>query len=448
MIEKVVIMGAAGRDLHNFNVYFKDNPRYHVIAFTATQIPDIEGRVYPAELAGEGYPDGIPIHPEEDLIELIRNHRVDLVAFSYSDVPHVEVMHKASMVMAEGADFVLLGATYTMLRSTKPVVAVCAVRTGCGKSQTTRKVCDILTGMQKKVVAVRHPMPYGDLKNQVVQRFCSVADFDENRCTIEEIEEYEPLVDKGITVYAGVDYCRILRQAEQEADVIVWDGGNNDTPFFHPDLHIVLLDPHRPGHELLYYPGETNMRMADVAIINKVDTAPLAGIEQVRRNLEKYAPRAEVLLAESPVLVSRPERIKGKRVLVVEDGPTLTHGDMAYGAGVIAARTHGASELVDPRPYALGSIKDVYDRYPNIGRVLPAVGYNKNQIRDLEATINATECDLVLFATPVNLTRMLSINKPTIRVRYEYKDHGLPRLEDVIARKMEELSKKREAGSL
>ncbi|MBN2123804.1 MAG: GTPase [Deltaproteobacteria bacterium] len=434
-VEKVVIMGAGGRDFHNFNVYFRDNPRYRIVAFTAAQIPDIEGRLYPPELSGELYPEGIPVHPEARLRDLIHEHRVDLVALCYSDIPHAEVMHKAGIAMAEGADFILIGATYTMLRSQRPVVAVCAVRTGCGKSQTTRKVCEILREQGKRVVVVRHPMPYGDLHSQIVQRFSEYEDFERHECTIEEREEYEPIVDQGMVVYAGVDYGRILDQAEKEADVIVWDGGNNDTPFYHPDIHIVLFDPHRPGHERLYYPGETNMLMADIAVINKVDTASLAGVEQVRRNIETYAPRAEVLLAESPVLVNTPERIRDKRVLVVEDGPTLTHGDMPYGAGLIAAKAYGAAELVDPRPYAVGSIEKAYLLYAHIGPVLPAMGYSRNQIEDLEKTINRADCDLVLFATPIQLTRILSIDKPTIRVRYEYRDHGAPRLEDALLRR-------------
>ena len=436
MIEKVVIMGAAGRDFHNFNVYFRDNPRYRVIAFTAAQIPSIENRFYPPELAGGLYPDGVPIHPETQLPELIREHRVDLVALSYSDIPHVEVMHKASIVMANGADFILIGATYTMLRAKKPVVAVCAVRTGCGKSQTTRKVCEILRSRGKKVVAIRHPMPYGDLRTQIVQRFSSYEDFEKHQCTIEEREEYEPLVDQGIVVYAGVDYARILEAAEKEADVIVWDGGNNDTPFYFPDAHIVLFDPHRPGHELLYYPGETNMLMADIAIINKVDTASPRNIEKVRENIVKHAPKAEIVMAESPVLVTEPDRIRGNRVLIVEDGPTLTHGEMPYGAGVIAAKTFGAKELVDPRPFSTGTIEEVYRRYPHIGPVLPAMGYSKNQIGDLEHTINRADCDLVLFATPIHLTRLVSINKPTLRVLYEYRDHGEPRLEEALLKRL------------
>ena len=437
MLEKVIIMGAAGRDFHNFNVYFKDNARYEVIAFTAAQIPTIEGRLYPVELAGRFYPKGIPIYPEGQLADLIQKHQVDLVAFSYSDVPHVEVMHKASIAMAEGADFILIGATYTMLKSQKPVVAVCAVRTGCGKSQTTRKVCTILRKLNKRVVVVRHPMPYGDLRDQVVQRFSSYDDFERHQCTIEEREEYEPLVDQGIVVYAGVDYGQILKEAEEESDVIVWDGGNNDTPFYRPDIHIVLFDPHRAGHELLYYPGETNMLMADIAIINKVDTALPAQVEEVRRNIERYAPKAKIVLAESPVLVSNPQRIKGVRVLVVEDGPTLTHGEMPFGAGIIAAKKYGAADIIDPRPYAVGTIQETYRGYPHIGPVLPAMGYSRNQIHDLERTIKSVDCDLVLFATPIQLTRVLSINKLAVRVRYEYGDHNHPLLEEALLDRLE-----------
>lgn len=436
MVEKVIIMGAAGRDFHNFNVYFKDNPRYRVIAFTAAQIPDIAGRLYPPELAGEMYPEGVPIFPEEELRNLIKEHSVDLVAFSYSDVPHVEVMHKASAVMAGGADFVLIGATYTMLRSHKPVVSVCAVRTGCGKSQTTRKVCEIIGEMGKRAVVVRHPMPYGDLRQQVVQRFSSYDDFDKHNCTIEEREEYEPLVDRGIVVYAGIDYKRILSEAEREADVIIWDGGNNDTPFFFPSVHIVLFDPHRAGHELSYYPGETNMLMADIAVINKVNTAGITQVEQVRRNIERNAPDAVVILADSKVIVNEPQRIRGKEVLVVEDGPTLTHGEMPYGAGKIAAQTFKAAGIIDPRKYATGTLRETFRRYPHIDAVLPAMGYSKEQIQELERTINAAPCDLVLFATPIHLTRLLSINKPTIRVRYEYQDRGEPLLENELMRRL------------
>jgi len=442
MVEKVIIMGAAGRDFHNFNVYFRNNPRYKVIAFTAAQIPTIDGRFYPSELAGSFYADGIPIYPEDDLADLIRDHRVDLVVFSYSDIPHIEVMHKASLVMAEGADFILIGATYTMLKSKIPIISVCAVRTGSGKSQTTRKVCSILRNLKKKVVVVRHPMPYGDLRKQIVQRFSSYDDFEKHQCTIEEREEYEPIVDQGIVVYGGIDYGQILQIAEKEADVIVWDGGNNDTPFFHPDIHIVLFDPHRAGHELLYYPSETNMLMADIAIINKVDTASPSQVEQVRDNINRYAPNAQVLLAESPVVVNKSQRIKGKRVLVVEDGPTLTHGEMPYGAGLIAAKKYNADLLVDPRPYGIGTIRETFRRYPHIGPVLPATGYSKDQIHDLERTINGVDCDLVLFATPIHLTRILNIDKPTIRVCYDYKDNGHPRLEEVLLERMEGINKK------
>jgi predicted GTPase len=432
MIERVVIMGAAGRDFHNFNVYFKDNERYRVVAFTAAQIPAIEGRIYPPELAGNLYPAGIPIYPESQLARLINLCKADLVAFSYSDIPHVEVMHKASLVMAQGADFILIGATYTMLHSKKPVVAVCAVRTGAGKSQTTRKVCEIIRGLDKRVVVVRHPMPYGDLRAQIIQRFAVYEDFERNHCTIEEREEYEPLIEQGIVVYAGVDYGRILEAAEIEADVVVWDGGNNDTPFYYPDVHIVLFDPHRTGDELAYYPGETNMRMAHIAVVNKVDSALPEDVGKVLRNIAEYAPSATVVLAESPILVSRPERIQGKRVLVVEDGPTLTHGGMSHGAGFIAANQYRAAKIVDPRPFAMGTIKKVYELYPHIGPLLPAMGYGVEQIRELEATINRTECDLVLFATPIQLTRVLSINKPAIRVRYEYRDRGEPTLEEAL----------------
>jgi predicted GTPase len=437
MVESVIIMGAAGRDFHNFNVYFRNNPRYRVIAFTAAQIPDIAGRLYPPALAGAAYPEGIPIYPEERLQDLIRTHKIDLVVFSYSDVPHEEVMHKASLVMAEGADFILSGATYSMLKSVRPVVAVCAVRTGCGKSQCTRKVCEIMRARGRRVVAVRHPMPYGDLAEQELQRFSNYADFERHRCTIEEREEYEPLVDMGVVVYAGIDYEKILRAAEAEADFIVWDGGNNDTPFFKPDLHIVLFDPHRAGHERRYYPGETNMLMADIAVINKVDSAPVDKIERVRNNIRIFAPQAQVILAESEVLVSQPSRIRGSRVLVVEDGPTLTHGEMAFGAGTIAARAFGAGEIVDPRPFARGTLQETYRRYAHIGPVVPAMGYNAHQIRDLEETVNAADCDLVLFATPMQLPLVLSLRKPAIRVRYEYRDHGEPTLEGTILARLE-----------
>lgn len=432
MVEKVIIMGAAGRDFHNFNIYFKNNPRYDVVAFTAAQIPNIENRCYPPALAGGEYPDGIPIFPEDHLVGLIRSQNIDLVAFSYSDVSHEEVMHKASTVMAAGADFILIGATYTMLKSKKPVISVCAVRTGCGKSQTTRKAAEILRKRGMQVVVVRHPMPYGNLTEQAVQRFATYPDFDKHRCTIEEREEYEPLVDMGIIVYAGIDYGAILKMAEDEADIVIWDGGNNDTPFFHPDLHIVLFDPHRAGHERRYYPGETNMIMADIAVINKVDTAPEEKVIEVKKNIQAYAPNAIVILAESTISITQPEQIAGKRVLVVEDGPTLTHGGMGYGAGYIAAKRHNALSIVDPRPFASGSIRDIYSKYPHIGPVLPAMGYNKNQIKDLSDTILGTPCDLVLFATPMHLPKILSIDKPGVRVRYEYQDHGSPTLEETL----------------
>ena len=432
MIENVIIMGAAGRDFHNFNVYFKDNPRYRVVAFTAAQIPNIEGRSYPPELAGKMYTEGIPIQAESELASLIHTNGVDLVAFSYSDVPYSEVMHKASIVMAENADFIMIGARYTMLKSDKPVIAVCAVRTGCGKSPTTRKICEFLIREGRKVVVVRHPMPYGDLQKQVVQRFSCYQDFKNNQCTIEEREEYEPLVDLGITVFAGIDYEKILRAAEKEADIIIWDGGNNDTPFFAPDVHIVLFDPYRAGHELLYYPGETNMIMADIAIINKINTAQPEKIAEVQQNIQRHAKKARIVLADSEISVSKPERIQGQRVLVVEDGPTLTHGGMDHGAGMIAARMHGAGKIIDPRPFAVGTLKKAYEIYPHIGPVLPAMGYGPAQVADLETTIHNVDCDLVLFATPIKLNRLLSIDHPALRVSYTYRDHGKPDLEDAL----------------
>jgi len=436
MRKKVIIMGAAGRDFHNFNLFFRDNPHYRVVAFTAAQIPLVHDLIYPPELAGSLYPEGIPFYPEEDLEVLVRSNHVELVVFSYSDVAHVEVMHKASRAMAAGADFLVPGAAHTMLRAEKPVIAVCAVRTGCGKSQTTRKICEILRSQGKKTVVVRHPMPYGDLKRQEVQRFAAYEDFSRQQLTIEEREEYEPLVDQGMVVYSGIDYQKILAAAEKEAEIIVWDGGNNDTPFYQPDIHVVLFDPLRPSHGLLYFAGETNMRLADIAIINKVDAADPVNVELVRRNIKEFAPQADILLANSPVLVSQPERIQGKTVLVVEDGPTLTHGGMAYGAGLVAAEKYGAALIVDPRPYAVGTLQTVFTAYPHIGRVLPAMGYNQAQIRDLEATINKCPCDLVLFSTPIHLCRLLSCNKPTLRVRYEYQDYGEPRLAEVLQQRM------------
>jgi len=435
MPKRVIIMGAAGRDFHNFNVYFRDNPDYQVVAFTATQIPNIEGRRYPPELAGHLYPEGIPIYPEEELTDLVRRYQVDQVVFAYSDVSHEYVMHKASQALVAGADFRLMGTGSTMLTSRKPVVAVCAVRTGSGKSQTTRHVCDVLRRMGHRVVVVRHPMPYGDLTAQVVQRFATYEDLDRYRCTIEEREEYEPHIDRGVVVYAGVDYERILRQAEEEADIIVWDGGNNDLPFFRPDLHIVVADPHRPGHEVRYHPGEANLRAADVVVINKVDTADPDGIAQVRRNIQEVNPQAIVVEAASPIFVEDPGAIQGRRVLVIEDGPTLTHGEMAYGAGVTAARRFGAAELVDPRPYAVRSIAETFRKYPHIGPLLPAMGYGDEQIRDLEETINATPCDLVLAATPVDIRRLLKVRYPVDRVRYELQVIGRPTLEEILLRR-------------
>ncbi len=430
---RVIIMGAAGRDFHNFNVAFRDNPHYRVVAFTATQIPNIEGRVYPPELAGSLYPEGIPIYPEAELPRLIRELRAEQVIFAYSDVSHPYVMDRASLALAAGADFRLMGPEATMLRAAKPVVAVAAVRTGCGKSQTTRRVTHLLQSWGHRVVVVRHPMPYGNLVEQAVQRFATFADLDRYHCTIEEREEYEPHLRNGLVVYAGVDYERILRRAEQEADVIVWDGGNNDLPFFRPDVHIVVADPHRPGHELTYYPGQVNARLADAFVINKVDTAEPEGVLTVRRNLRSLRPEAVIIEAASPLFVEDPAALRGRRVLVVEDGPTLTHGEMAYGAGFVAARRFGAAEIVDPRPYAVGSIRETYAKYPTTGPVLPAMGYGEAQIRELEATINAVPADLVLVATPINLSRLIRVNKPVQRVWYELQEIGRPTLEDVLA---------------
>ncbi len=425
-------MGAAGRDFHNFNVCFRDNPAYEVVAYTATQIPNIEGRMYPPELAGKLYPAGIPIYPESELDTLIRELDVDRVVFAYSDVPHEYVMHKASQVLAAGADFHLMGAKVTMLKARVPVVAVCAVRTGSGKSQTTRRVSDILRQMGKRLVVVRHPMPYGDLVKQACQRFASYDDLDKYECTIEEREEYEPHLDRGTIVYAGVDYERILRQAEQEAEIILWDGGNNDLPLYKPDLHIVVADPHRAGHELKYHPGEANLRMADVVIINKIDTSEPEKMEVVRRNIFAVNPRATVVDAASPIFVDDPQAIRGCKVLVVEDGPTVTHGEMAFGAGVVAAQRFGAAEIIDPRPYAVGSIAETYRKYPNTGPVLPAMGYGAKQIQELGETINATPCDLVIVATPIDLRRVVKINRPSQRVRYELQEIGQPTLQDVL----------------
>lgn len=432
MRKKVIIMGAAGRDFHNFNVFFRDNEEYEVVAFTATQIPDIEGRKYPPELAGKLYPNGIPIYSEDELEDLIKKFKVDFVVFAYSDVSHEYVMNRASRAMAAGASFMLLGPSHTMLTSTKPVISVCAVRTGSGKSQTTRRVAEILKKLGKKTVVIRHPMPYGDLTKQVVQRFGSFEDLDKHNCTIEEREEYEPHIDRGNVVYAGVDYEKILRQAEQEADVILWDGGNNDFPFFKPDLHIVVVDPHRPGHEVTYHPGETNLRLADVIVINKIDTAYPEDIQIVRENSRSANPRAVIIEAASPIFVENYEAIKGKKVLVIEDGPTLTHGEMSYGAGYVAAEKYGAAEIIDPRPYAVGSIKETYEKYTQLEVILPAMGYSPKQLKELEETINAVPADLVIVATPINLGKILKINKPYVRVKYELQEIGKPDLEDII----------------
>ena len=429
---KVIIMGAAGRDFHNFNVYFRNNDAYEVVAFTATQIPGIEGRTYPPELAGPNYPNGIPIYPEEELPRLIKEFDVDQVVFAYSDVSHEYVMHKASVALANGADFRLMGPKTTMLKAKVPLVSVYAVRTGSGNSQTSRQVAKILRSKGLKVVVIRHPMPYGDLREQICERFASYEDLDKYKCTIEEREEYEPHIDNGIIVYAGVDYGEILREAEKEADVIVWDGGNNDLPFYKSDLHIVVADPHRAGNELTYYPGETNLRMANVVIINKVDTADPKNVEAVKENIRMVNPNAKILEAASPITADRPELIKEKRVLVIEDGPTLTHGNMPYGAGAIISKKLGASEIVDPRPYAVGSIKETYKKYTHLGAILPAVGYGERQIAELKETIDKTPCDTVVIGTPIDLRRVMTIDKPTVRVKYELKVLGPTTLEQIL----------------
>jgi len=426
-------MGAAGRDFHDFNTFWKNHSRYDVVAFTAAQIPDIEGRTYPARLCGRRYPQGIPIEPEEKLTELIKTHQVDQVALAYSDLPHEEVMHKAAIVNAAGADFRILGPRQTMLKSNKPVIAVCAVRTGCGKSQTARAVTQVLKSMGKRVAAIRHPMPYGDLTKQICQRFARLRDLDKHKCTIEEREEYEPHIQAGNVVFAGIDYARILRAAEKEADVILWDGGNNDLAFYRPDLYIVVADPHRPGHELRYYPGETNARLADIVIINKVDTAPASAVKQVAANIRSVNPRAMIIKAQSPVTVDDPKAVRGKSVLVVEDGPTLTHGEMTFGAGHVAARKFGAKKIVDPRPFAIGSIKATFRKYPHMTEILPAMGYGTNQMNELERTINRVTCDLVLVGTPIDLARMMKLNKPSLRVRYELGKAAAEALREPIA---------------
>jgi predicted GTPase len=434
MKRRIVILGAAGRDFHNFNVCFRNHPGDNVLAFTAAQIPDIAGRKYPAELAGLLYPEGIPIVPEEQLEKLILEECADLVVFSYSDVRHTHVMDLASRATAAGADFLLLAADSTMLESTLPVISVCAVRTGCGKSPVSRRVVQVLKELGQRVVVVRHPMPYGDLARQRVQRFATLEDLDRYQCTIEEREEYEPHIVSGTVVFAGVDYEAILSEAEREADVIVWDGGNNDTPFFRPELEIVVADPHRAGHELLYYPGEVNLLRADVVVINKVNTAAEPDIETVRHNVRLRNPHARVIEAASEVEVDHPDRLRGARVLVVEDGPTLTHGEMAYGAGVVAAREGGAAELLDPRPYAVGSLQGVFSKFPQIGPLLPAMGYSKEQLAELAETIHRTPCDAVVVATPIDLARLVEIPKPVIRVRYEMVERSAWTLEEEMRR--------------
>ena len=430
--KKIIIMGAAGRDFHNFNTLYRDNADIEVVAFTATQIPDIEGRKYPAVLAGKLYPKGIPIYDEKELLKLIEKHKIEEVVFSYSDVPYQYVMEKAAYVMSAGARFAVEGGSPTMIKSTKPVVSVCAIRTGSGKSQTTRKVAKILQSLGKKVVAIRHPMPYGDLAKQACQRFGTLKDMDKHKCTIEEREEYEPHIVNGIVVYAGVDYEMIIRQAEKEADIILWDGGNNDMSFYLPDLQITVVDPHRPGHELSYYPGQNNLLLADVVVINKIDSADPEDVMIVRENVRNYNPDAVIIDAASPVSVAKPELIKGKKVLVVEDGPTLTHGEMTFGAGVVAADKFGAAELVDPRPYTVKSITATYKKYPDIGILLPAMGYGDQQVKDLETTINKTKCDLVIIATPIDLGKLIKINKPSVRVFYDLQEIGSPNLTTVL----------------
>ena len=442
MKQNVIIIGAAGRDFHNFNTYFRDNDRFNVVAFTAAQIPDIDGRKYPAELAGDSYPDGIPIYAEENLTELIREYDVADCVFSYSDITYQKVMSMSALVNAAGANFVLLGPNDTMIKSTKPVIAVGAVRTGCGKSQTSRKIIEYLMERGLKVVAIRHPMPYGNLVAQKVQRFATVDDLAKHECTIEEMEEYEPHVVRGNVIYAGVDYEAIVRAAEQDpdgCDIILWDGGNNDFPFYKPDLNITVVDPHRAGHELNYYPGEVTLRLADVVVINKIDTAGPEGIQQVRDNIAKVNPEAVVVDAASPISVDDPSVIKGKKVLVVEDGPTLTHGQMTLGAGTVAAMKFGAAECVDPRPFIVGKLAETFETYPNIGSLLPAMGYGEQQIKDLEATINNTECDSVVIGTPIDLSRVVNIKKPNTRVNYDLQEIGYPDLGDVLDDFLEEL---------
>ena len=431
--KRVLILGAAGRDFHNFNVCFRDEPDSHVVAFTAAQIPGIESRRYPATLSGPLYSDGIPIHAEEKLEELIRSEHIQEVVFAYSDVSHVAVMHLASRVLACGADFRLIGPEQSSLTSVRPVISVCAVRTGCGKGSVVRRIATLLKSRGIRPVVVRHPMPYGDLSAQAVQRFATVGDCDRARCTIEEREEYEQHITNGVVVYAGVDYARILAEVEKEADVVVWDGGNNDWPFYRSDLEIVLVDPHRAGHELLYHPGETNLRRAQVLLVNKIDSAPVGGVEQVMNNIAAINPHATVIQARSTASVDQPDLIRGKRVLLIEDGPTLTHGEMAYGSGAVAARKYGAAEVVDPKPFALASLRETFQRYPWVGRALPAMGYSRSQLEDLEATIAAVNCDTVVIATPVDLARLISLAKPSCRVRYDLEEISRPDLDEIVA---------------
>jgi predicted GTPase len=438
--KRILILGAAGRDFHNFNVVFRGDPDYNVVGFTATQIPGIAGRRYPTELAGPLYPDGIPIFEEKDLERLVDEHQVNTVVFSYSDISHQNLMHLASRVVATGADFSLLSSQRTQLKSSVPVISICAVRTGCGKSPLARFVASELRREGRKPVVIRHPMPYGDLAAQSVQRFAALDDLDKHQCTIEEREEYEPHLREGTIVYAGVDYGRILRQAEKEADIILWDGGNNDTPFYTSDLEIVVVDPHRPGHELSYYPGEVNLRRADVVVINKVDTASAQNVETVLSNIRNANPKAITVQTACRVAVSEPELVKGRKMLVVEDGPTLTHGEMPYGAGVVAARQCGAAELIDPRPFAVGSIRSTYEHYPHLTSLLPAMGYSAMQRHELEETINRVPCDLVLVATPIDLGHLVKMNKPSLRVTYEVEDLTHPGLAEILARFVRESS--------
>ncbi|GAG68819.1 unnamed protein product [marine sediment metagenome] len=430
--KNVLIMGAAGRDFHNFNVYFRNNPDYKVVSFTATQIPDIHGRKYPYELAGRLYPDGIPIYSEDELEKIIKKDKVDDVVFAYSDVSHNHVMHSASRAHSAGANFILLGPNSTMIKSEKPVISICAVRTGSGKSQTSRRVSKILLDLGKKVVVIRHPMPYGDLVKQRCQRFENYEDLDKYECTVEEREEYEPHIERGIVVYAGVDYEEILRNAEKETEIILWDGGNNDFPFYFTDLHIVVADPHRSGHELLYHPGETNFRMADVIIINKTDTATSDKIINVQENIKSVNPQAKIVFAESPISIDKPEMIKDRKALVIEDGPTLTHGGMSFGAGFIAAQRAEAREIIDPRPYAVGSIKEVYNKYTHLEKILPSMGYGDEQVRELEQTINNSPCEVVIVGTPINLLKLIKIDKPAVRIKYELKEVGDLKLEQIL----------------